>query len=62
MPGALAQNLPMPTSPVTINVVDVAGNLRVDAGRDGGIREEEPEARRQIQLHQSAVARAARAS
>src|SRR5678815_209184 len=27
MPAALAQNLPMPTSPVTINVVDVAGNL-----------------------------------
>ena len=27
VPAALAQGLPMPTSPVTINVVDVAGNL-----------------------------------
>ena len=27
VPAALAQGLPMPKSPVTINIVDVAGNL-----------------------------------
>ena len=52
----------MPKSPVTINVVDVAGNLALTQDAIEDYAEEEPEPRRQVQLHQGAVAGAARAS
>ena len=57
-----AQVPAMPKSPVTINIVDVAGNLALTQDAIDQYAKKHPDARREDQLHQGAGAGAARAS
>jgi putative spermidine/putrescine transport system substrate-binding protein len=56
VPAAFAQGMQMPSSPVTINVVDVAGNLALTQDAMEEYAKKNPKARRQVQLHEGAGA------
>ena len=53
---AFAQNLPLPSSPVTLNFVDVAGNLALTQKAIENYREGNPKLVSQDHLHQGAGA------